>query len=69
MQEAQEKWVQSLFWEDSLEKETTNYSSILARETEELGGLQSMRLPKSWTQRLNSKSILPVSLLLYRILN
>ena len=46
-------WVQSLFEEDSLEKEMTIHFSILAGETrwaEELGGLQSMRLPKSWTQ-------------------
>ena len=42
MQEAQ---VQSLGQEDTLEKEMTTHSSILAWEipwTEELGGLQSM---------------------------
>ena len=48
----QETWVQSLGWEDPLEKEMATYSSILAREiswTEEPGGLQSMGLQKSWT--------------------
>ena len=37
--------VQSLCWEDPLEKEVSTHSSILAWEipwTEELGGLQSM---------------------------
>ena len=37
-------WVQSLGWEDPLEKETATHSSILAWEipwTEEPGGLQS----------------------------
>ena len=44
MQET-EAWVQSLSWEDPLEKELATHSSILAWEipwTEELGGLQSM---------------------------
>ena len=39
----QEMWVQSLGWEDPLEKEMTAYSNILAWEipqTEEPGGLQ-----------------------------
>ena len=39
--------VQSLVWEDPMEKEMTTYSSILAWEiprTEEPGGLQSMGL-------------------------
>ena len=38
-------WVQSLGWEDPLEKEMATHSSILAWEipgTEEPGGLQSM---------------------------
>ena len=38
--------VQSLGWEDSLEKEMATYSSILAwiiPWIEEIGGLQSMR--------------------------
>ena len=37
----QETWVQSLVWEDSLEKEMATHSSILAWEipqTEESGG-------------------------------
>ena len=41
----QETWVQSLGWEDPLEKEMATYSSILAWKipwTEETGGLQSM---------------------------
>ena len=40
-----ETWVQSLGWEDPLEKGMTTHSSILARIiplTEEPGGLQSM---------------------------
>ena len=39
----QESWVRSLDWEDPLEKEMANHSSILAWKipwTEELGGLQ-----------------------------
>ena len=45
MQETQDMWVQSLHWEDPLEKEMTIHSSNLARKipwTEEPGGLQSM---------------------------
>ena len=41
----QETWVQSLGWEDPLEKEMATYSSILAwkiPQTEEPGRLQSM---------------------------
>ena len=44
-------WVQSLGWEDPLEKEMTTQPNILAWEilwTEEPGGLQSMGLQKSW---------------------
>ena len=43
----QETWVQSLGWEDLLEKEMANHSSILAWKipwTEEPGGLQSKGL-------------------------
>ena len=42
----QETWVQSLGWEDSLEKGMVTHSSILAGIpwTEEPGGLQSMGL-------------------------
>ena len=45
MQETQEMWVQSLGWEDPLEKGMATHSSILAWEipwTEEPDGLQSM---------------------------
>ena len=48
----QEVQVRSLGQEDSLEKEMTTYSSILAWEIpwrEELDQLQSMGLRKSWT--------------------
>ena len=41
----EETWVQSLGWEDALEKEMATHSSILAWKiswTEEPGGLQSM---------------------------
>ena len=41
----QETWVQSLGWEEPLEKEMATHSHILAWETswaEEPGGLQSM---------------------------
>ena len=44
--------VQSLVWEDLLEKEMATHSSILAWEvpwTEELGKLQPMGSQKSWT--------------------
>ena len=46
----QETQVQSLDWENSLEKEMATHSSVLAWEipwTEELGGLQFMGLQKS----------------------
>ena len=49
-----ETWVQSLGWEDLLEKEMTTHSGILARRipwTEEPGGLQftgSQRIRHSW---------------------
>ena len=49
----QEMWVQSLGWEDLLEKEMATHSSILAWKipwTEEPGRLQSMGLQKSQTQ-------------------
>ena len=44
--------VQSLGWEDLLEKGMATHSSILAWRipgTEEPGGLQSMGVSKSWT--------------------
>ena len=46
MQEIQETQVQSLGWEDPLEKEMATHSNILSWRnpwTEEPGGLQSMR--------------------------
>ena len=46
----QETWVQSLGWEDALQKEMATQSSILAWRilwTEEPGGLQSMGLKES----------------------
>ena len=53
----QETWVRSLSWEDPLEKEMATHVSILAWETpwaEELGGLQSMRSPRTdMTERLH----------------
>ena len=52
----QETWVQSLGWEDHLEKEMATYSSILAWRipwTEESGGFQSMGLQKSRAQLSN----------------
>ena len=45
----QETWVQSLGWEDPLEKEMATYSGILAWQipwTEEPGGLQFMGLQR-----------------------
>ena len=44
-QEMYKTWVRSLVWEDALEKEIANNSTILAWEivwTEDPGGLQSM---------------------------
>ena len=52
MQETKETRVQSLGWEDSLEKEMATHSSILAWEnpwTEEPGGIQSVESQKSQT--------------------
>ena len=55
MQELQETWVQSVSWEDLLEKGMAGHSSILAwriPRTEKPGGLQSIRSQKvghNWT--------------------
>ena len=49
----QETWVQSLGWEDPLEKEIETHSSVLAWRipwTEEPGGLQSMGSQNIQTQ-------------------
>ena len=51
----QETWVQSLGWEDPLDKGMAMHSSIRAwriPRTEEPGGLQSMGL-QSWTRLRN----------------
>ena len=48
-----ETWVQSLGWEEPLEKGMATHSNILAWEipwTEEPGRLQFMMLQKSWAQ-------------------
>ena len=67
-------WVQSLGWEDPLEKEMTTQPNILAWEilwTEEADGLQSMRSQKSqaqlnnWTRQQKSKEQL--STLFYQV--
>ena len=52
----QDKWFQSLEWEDPLEKEMATHSSILAWKITwavESGRLQSMEVTKSWTQLSN----------------
>ena len=49
MQELQETWVQSLSWEDTLEKEMATHYTILTWEipwTEEPGGLESTGLQR-----------------------
>ena len=58
----QETQIQSLGWEDPLQKEMATHSSILAWKitwTEEAGGLQSMRTQRVWhnlvTKPANSK--------------
>ena len=58
-----ETWVQSLVWEDLLEKEMATHSSILAWKlpwTEELGRLQSMG-----SQRVGHDEASSLSLFLY----
>jgi len=58
-----ETWVQSLGWEDALEKEMATHSSILAWRIpwlEELGGLQSTgREESDTTERLHFHFLLP----------
>ena len=46
----QETWIQSLGWEDPLEKEMATHLSTLAWSTEEPGRLQPMGSQKSRTQ-------------------
>ena len=54
----QESWVQSLGWEDPLERKMATHCSILAWRiswTEELGGLQSWGCKESdTTEQLNN---------------
>ena len=55
-----ETWVQSLGWEDPLEKEMATHSSVLAWRIpwmEEPGGLQSMESQKSQTWLSNFTSL------------
>ena len=57
-----ETWVQSLGWEDPLEKEMATHSSILAWRmpwTEEPGGLQSMGSQRVGHDRPTSLSLVP----------
>ena len=52
----QETLVQSLGWEDSMEKGMATHCSILAWRipwTEEPGGLQTMGVTKNWTHQSN----------------
>ena len=58
----QETQVQSLGWENPLEKEMATHSSILVWEitwTEDPGGLQSTGSQKSQTKQLNNNSKYP----------
>ena len=57
-----ETWVQSLGWEDPLEREMATHSSILAWRmpwTEEPGGLQSMGSQRVGHDRVTSLSLVP----------
>ena len=64
----QETWVQSLGWEDPLEKEMATHSSILAWKiswTEEAGGLQSMgsqRVGDNWATNTQHTAFFMVQL-------
>ena len=63
----QETWVQSLGWEDALEKEMATHSSILAWNipwTEEPGRLQS-----TGSQRVRHDRVASLSFLFFPILN
>ena len=68
VQDMQETWVQSLGWEDPLEKEMTSYSSVLAWRipwTEEHGELQSVglqRLGHDWATDRESAGTMLFSL-------
>ena len=74
MQEMQETRIQSLGWEDSLQKEMATHSSILAWRlpcTEDTGGLQSMgpQKVKHMTKRLSTHSCIQNSLNSIRIMD
>ena len=61
MHETQETWVQSLGWEDALEKEMETHSSVLGQEitwTQDPGGSTVHRITKepNMTQQLNNSS-------------
>ena len=61
----QKMQIRSLGQEDPLEKEMATHSRILAWRipwTEELGGLQSMGLRKSWTRLSNYTTTTTLSL-------
>ena len=63
-----ETWVQSLGWDDPLEREMVTHSSILAWRilwTDESGRLQSMRLQKSGTQLRDWTTLMPTSFIYY----
>ena len=60
--------VQSLAWEDPLEKEMATHSSTLAWKfprTEEPGRLQSMGSQRGWTERLHFHFVLTKQLIFY----
>ena len=66
----QETRVQSLGWEDPLQKATATYSSILAWRilwTEEPGGLQSMGVMESYMTELLTLSLLMVEARVWRL--
>ena len=69
MQETQDMWVRSLGWEDPLEEEMANYSSILAWKiswAEEPGGLRPWghRVRHSWVTNRTYDNIEQSSLFL-----
>ena len=72
MQERQEMWVQSLDWEDPLEKEMAAHSSTLAWRipwTEELGGLQfmgSQRVVHDWAAKTIQFTLISIILEQFR---
>ena len=60
-----ETWVQSLGWEDSLEKGTATHSSVMAWRvlwTEEPGRFTVHGVTKSWTRLIRSDEMTPAHL-------